>query len=131
MSNGARNQLSIDLQAEEGPVIIGRNGIHKQRRRLVAGLKAVHVVAGVMGASGPAIGTAKGETSQQAGQQSLGVRGGESTPQHNPSWGRRIRRQRRMWHKGLVLWLVSATSPSETRCGSQDPIWEQSPQSNS
>jgi hypothetical protein len=56
---------------------MGRNGIHKQRRRLVGGLKAVLVVAGVVGASGPAIGTAKGETSQQAGQQSLGVRGKE------------------------------------------------------
>ncbi len=62
-----------------------RNGIHKQRRRLVGGLKAVLVVAGVVGVSGPAIGTAKDETSQQTGQQSLGVRGGEFTPQHNPS----------------------------------------------
>ncbi|MGZ8374452.1 MAG: hypothetical protein ACXW4A_05935 [Nitrospira sp.] len=56
-----------------------RSRIHKQRRRLVGGLKAVLVVAGVVGASSPAIGTAKGETSQQAGQQSLGVHGGESS----------------------------------------------------
>jgi hypothetical protein len=58
---------------------MGRNGIHKQRRRLVGGLKAVLVVAGVLGASGPSIGIAKGERSQQAGQESLGVRGGESS----------------------------------------------------
>ncbi len=42
------------------------------------------VVAGIVGASGPAIGTAKGETSQQAGQQSLGVRGKESSRTADP-----------------------------------------------
>lgn len=68
-----------NLQVEEGPVIMVRNGVHIQRRRLVGGLKAVLGVAGVVGASGPAIGTAKGDASQQAGQESLGVRGGESS----------------------------------------------------
>lgn len=71
-----------------------RNGIHKQRRLIVGGLKAVLVLAGVVGASGPAIGTAKDETSQQTGQQSLGVRGGESSQVIN-GWPRTNSRNHR------------------------------------
>lgn len=41
MSNSSRNQLSIDLQAEEGPVITLRNGIHKQRCNFTVSTPAV------------------------------------------------------------------------------------------
>ena len=108
MSNGARNQLSIeDLQAEEGPVTMVRNGIHKQRRRLVGGLKAVLVVAGVVGASGPAMALQKAKHHNRQGNRAWECAGESlllSTILHscNPSWGRRIRRQRRMWHRGQV-----------------------------
>ena len=61
--------------------------IRKRTRRIAGILKVALVVAGVVGASSPtmavkaieASGTAESETSHQAGQQSLGVRGGESS----------------------------------------------------
>ena len=61
--------------------------IRKRTRRIAGILKVALVVAGVVGASSPTMavkateapGTAESETSQQAGQQRLGVRGGESS----------------------------------------------------
>lgn len=86
-----RQSLQPKFQHEEVPVTTSRhminNGTRKGTRRIAGMLKVVLVVAGVVGASSPTIvvkakeasGTAEGETTQQVGQQSLGVRGGESS----------------------------------------------------
>jgi tartrate dehydratase beta subunit/fumarate hydratase class I family protein len=82
--------LNLGFQHDEGSVTTSRQTIHHdihKSTRKVGMLKVALVVTGVIFAAGPMMavraketsGTAGNETSQQTGQQSLGVQGGESS----------------------------------------------------